>query len=54
MNKLFKNIPLTFTEQKPDDFRKKIQAILTYIGEKLYVNKFNGKPTPLKNPCLRK
>ena len=38
MNKFFNNNPKMLPVTKPENFRKKRQSILTYIGGKLYAN----------------
>ena len=48
MSELFKNIPVTTTECKSDDYKNKRQLLLTYIRGKWYINKLGDKASPNK------
>ena len=52
MSELFKNIPLTVTEIKPDGYKNKIQILFKCIGGKWYIKKLGYKPSPIKGPRL--
>ena len=53
-SEFFKNISVTFSQTKPKNYKKKIQALLTDIVWKLYSIKLNAKTPPFKNPSLWK
>ena len=53
-NELFNKISHKLPAFKPDKSRNKLQALLTDIGGKWYLNKLNEKLPPLKKPHLSK
>ena len=50
----FKEDSCKKSESNPDDYLKKRQSMLTYIGVKWHISKLNYKPSQLKNPVLSK
>ena len=54
MSGLFKNIPVTVTEPKSNNYRKKILAMLMDVGGNQNIKNVNSKYLPLKKPRLIK
>ena len=54
MSDFSKKIPVTTPESKPDECKQKRKMLLEYIGEKLYINQLNSKPSHIKSPRLIK
>ena len=53
-SEFLKKIPVKIPERKPDNYKKKRQMFLTYIGGICYTNKLRSKPFPIKSSILSK